>query len=113
LLHVCPQDASRALVSHLGGGRKLLKRAGRKWRCLTFSQCPGHGSKVALEQKSKSPLAPQLAALIAMRRSWEGDNDNTSSILLGMMVAWTPSLVLLGWFLLLEDRQKGVTEKPA
>jgi hypothetical protein len=39
------------------------------------------------------------------------------AFLLGMMVAWTPSLVLLGWFLfldlLLEDRQKGVTEKPA
>jgi hypothetical protein len=35
------------------------------------------------------------------------------AFLLGMMVAWTPSLVLLGWFLLLEDRQKGVTEEPA
>jgi hypothetical protein len=28
------------------------------------------------------------------------------AFLFGMMVAWTPSLVLLGWFL----RQKGVTE---
>jgi hypothetical protein len=35
------------------------------------------------------------------------------AFLLGMMVAWTPSLVLLGWFLLLEDRQKGVNEEPA
>jgi hypothetical protein len=45
------------------------------------------------------------------------------SFLLGMMVAWTPSLVLLGWFLLWrtisgpdqlpEDRQKGVIKKPA
>jgi hypothetical protein len=45
------------------------------------------------------------------------------AFLLGMMVAWTPSLVLLGWFLLrraisgpsrlLEDRKNGVTDKPA
>jgi hypothetical protein len=35
------------------------------------------------------------------------------ALLLGMMVAWTPSLILLGWFLLLEDRQNGVPEKPA
>jgi hypothetical protein len=35
------------------------------------------------------------------------------AFLLGMMVAWTPSLVLLGWFLLLEDRQNGATEEPA
>jgi hypothetical protein len=27
------------------------------------------------------------------------------AFLLGMMVAWTPSLILLGWFLLLEDRK--------
>jgi hypothetical protein len=35
------------------------------------------------------------------------------AFLLGIMVAWTPSLVLLGWFLLLKDRQKGVPKKPA
>jgi hypothetical protein len=45
------------------------------------------------------------------------------AFLLGMMVAWTPSLILLGWFLLrraicepsrlLEDRHNGVTDKPA
>jgi hypothetical protein len=40
------------------------------------------------------------------------------AFLFGMMVAWTPSLVLLGWFLLwpssrLEDRQNGMTDKPA
>jgi hypothetical protein len=42
------------------------------------------------------------------------------AFLLGMMVAWTPSLVLLGWlvhcaghFRTLEDHQKGVTDKPA
>jgi hypothetical protein len=38
------------------------------------------------------------------------------AFLLGMMVAWTPSLLLLGWFLLfpdLADRQNGVTDEPA
>jgi hypothetical protein len=35
------------------------------------------------------------------------------AFMLGIMVAWTPSLVLLGWLLLLEDRQNGVTQKPA
>jgi hypothetical protein len=63
--------------------------------------------------KSKSPLAPQLAAFIAMRHSWEGTMTTLQAFLLGMMVAWTPSLVLLGWYLLLEDRQKGVTQEPA
>jgi len=41
------------------------------------------------------------------------------AFLLGMMVAWTPSLVLLGWFLLwrwfrtLGDQPNDTTEKPA
>jgi hypothetical protein len=42
------------------------------------------------------------------------------AFLLGMMVAWTPSLVLLGWLLhcaryfrTLEDHQNSVTDKPA
>jgi hypothetical protein len=35
------------------------------------------------------------------------------AFLLGMMVAWTTSLILLGWFLLLEDRQNCLSEKPA
>jgi hypothetical protein len=41
------------------------------------------------------------------------------AFLLGMMVAWTPSLLLLGWFLLwrrfrnLEDQPNVATEKPA
>jgi hypothetical protein len=35
------------------------------------------------------------------------------AFLLGMMVAWTPSLVIFGWFLLLEDWENGVTDKPA
>jgi hypothetical protein len=77
------------------------------------SAISGRGLKSPLEQKSKSPLAPQLAALIAMRHSWEGTITTLQAFLLGMMVAWTPSLILLGWFLLLEDRQKGVPEKPA
>jgi hypothetical protein len=49
--------------------------------------------------------------------SWTEERTMTTlqAFLLGMMVAWTPSLLLLGWllFLTLEDQQKGVTDKPA
>jgi hypothetical protein len=54
----------------------------------------------------------------AANRAEERTMTTLQAFLLGMMVAWTPSLLLLGWFLLwpsslLEDRQNGVTDKPA
>jgi hypothetical protein len=49
--------------------------------------------------------------------SWTKERTMTTlqAFLLGMMVAWTPSLLLLGWLLYpsLEDQQNGVTDKPA
>jgi hypothetical protein len=77
--------------------------------------------KSTLEQKQGDrildwALAPQSAPLIAMRHKnfmEERTMTTLQAFVLGLMVAWTPSLVLLGWLLLLEDRQKGVTEKLA
>jgi hypothetical protein len=63
--------------------------------------------------KIEVTISATIGGLYCHATFMEGTMTTLEAFLLGMMVAWTPSLVLLGWFLLLEDRQNGATEKPA
>jgi hypothetical protein len=63
--------------------------------------------------KIEVTISATIGGLYCHATFMEGTMTTLEAFLLGMMVAWTPSLILLGWFLLLEDRQNGATEKPA
>jgi hypothetical protein len=91
-------------------------------RILNARSRHGAARRPAVDDRDANTLGWHKHCRKRVRRQWVSREPRPrrtmttlQAFLLGLMVGWTPSLVLLGWFLLrlLEDRKNDVTDKPA